>query len=269
MTATLFAVKVRFNPVSGQDNANTMMRRLNFLCIALAILMVAAVGTVAAATADSSTDKVIHAQGSGNIIGTPDRAQVTLSVQTENSDVKVAQEQNAAKMTKVIDALVAAGIPRDALKTTGYNIYAVYDDSAKGFLDPKVKSYQVTNTLTITLHDVSRTGEVIDLAVANGANQANSIQFMLSDAQATALRNEALKNAVTNARADAEAVAGAMGVNITGTGTVEIYQGYMPVVYSNYAQDAGGRMEKAATTTPIQSGDITVTAQVSVTYTYQ
>lgn len=244
-----------------------MMRRLNFLCIALAILMVAAIGTVAAA--DSSTDKVIHAQGSGNIIGTPDRAQVTLSVQTENSDVKVAQEQNAAKMTKVIDALVAAGIPRDALKTTGYNIYATYDDSAKGILDPKVKSYQVTNTLTITLHDVARTGEVIDLAVANGANQANSIQFMLSDAQATALRNEALKNAVTNARADAEAVASAMDVNITGTGTVEIYQGYMPVVYSNYAQDAGARMEKAATTTPIQSGDITVTAQVSVTYTYQ
>lgn len=246
-----------------------MMRRLNFLCIALAILMVAAVGTVAAATGDSSTDKVIHAQGSGNIIGTPDRAQVTLSVQTENSDVKVAQEQNAAKMTKVIDALVASGIPRDALKTTGYNIYTVYDDSSKGILDPKVKSYQVTNTLTITLHDVSKTGEVIDLAVANGANQANSIQFMLSDAQSLLLRNEALKKAVTNARADAEAVAGAMGVNITGTGNVEIYQGYMPVVYSNYAQDAGGRIEKAAASTPIQSGDITVSAQVSVTYTYQ
>jgi len=247
-----------------------MMRKLNFLCIALAILMVAAVGTVAAATGDSSTDKVIHAQGSGNIIGTPDRAQVTLSVQTENADVKVAQEENAAKMTKVIDALVASGIPRDALKTTGYNIYTVYDDSSKGILDPKVKSYRVTNTLTITLHDVSKTGEVIDLAVANGANQADSIQFMLSDAQALLLRNEALKKAVANARADAEAVAGAMGVNITGTGTVEIYQGYTPVVYSNYAQDAAGaRMEKAATTTPIQSGDITVNAQVSVTYTYQ
>lgn len=269
MTATGFALKASFNPVSGQDYANIMMRRLNFLCIALAILMVAVVGTVAAATGDSSADKVIHAQGSGNIIGTPDRAQVTLAVQTENADVKVAQEQNAAKMTKVIDALVAAGIPRDALKTTGYNIYATYDDSAKGFLDPKVKSYQVTNTLTITLHDVSRTGEVIDLAVANGANQANSIQFMLSDAQATALRNEALMKAVTNARADAEAVASAMGVSITGTGNVEIYQGYMPVVFSNYAQDASGRVEKAATTTPIQSGDITVNAQVSVTYTYQ
>ena len=113
-------------------------------------------------------------------------------------------------MTKVIDALVASGIPRDALKTTGYSIYTIYDDSSKGILDQKVKSYRVTNTLTITLHDVSKTGATIDLAVANGANQADSIQFMLSDAQSLALRNEVLKKAVANARADAEAVAGAM-----------------------------------------------------------
>jgi uncharacterized protein YggE len=244
-----------------------MMRKYTILCIALAIFLMAAVGTVAAATSDSSTDRVIHAAGSGNVIGTPDRAQVTLSVQTENTDVRVAQEENAAKMTKVIDALVAAGIPHDALKTTGYNIYTVYDDSSKGILDPKVKSYQVTNTLTITLHDVAKTGEIIDLAVANGANQANSIQFMLSDAQALALRNEALKKAVENARADAEAVAGAMGVSITGTGTVDIYQGYTPTIYSNYAEDSA-RGAKVAAATPIQTGDITVNAQVSVTYTY-
>jgi uncharacterized protein YggE len=247
-----------------------MIRRLSFIIAILAIFLMAAVGSVAAATTDSTTDKVIHASGSGNVIGTPDRAQVTVSVQTENPDVKVAQAENAAKMTRVIDALVASGIPRDALKTTGYNIYAMYDDGGSAILNSKVRTYRVTNSLTITLHDVSKTGDVIDIAVANGANQADSIQFMLSDAQSLALRSEALKKATANARADAESVAGAMGVNITGTGTVDISQGYMPVVYSNYAQyaqDVGG-MAKSAASTPIQSGDITVTAQVSVTYTY-
>lgn len=267
MTATGFAVKARFNPVSGKDYSNTMMRRPLLLGIIVAIFLMAAVGTVAAASTDSQTDKVIHAAGSGNVIGTPDRAQVTLSVQTENTDVKAAQEENAVKMNKVIDALMAAGIPRDALKTTGYNIYTVYDDSGSGILNPKVKSYQVTNTLTITLHDVNKAGEIIDIAVANGANQANSIQFMLSDAQALALRNEALQKAIANARADADAVAGAMGVSITGTGSVDIYQGYTPTVYSNYAEDSA-RGAKVAAATPIQSGDITVNAQVSVTYTY-
>ena len=244
-----------------------MIRRLNLICAILAIFLVASVGSVAAATTDSATDKVIHASGSGNVIGTPDRAQVTFSVQTENADVKLAQAENAARMTKVIDALVAAGTPRDALKTTGYNIYTVYDDYSAGILNPKVKAYQVTNTLTVTLHDVSRTGEVIDIAVANGVNRADSIQFMLSDAQSLALRSEALKKAVANARADADSVASALGVNITGMGTVDIYQGYTPTVFSNYQADSA-MGAKSAVATPIQSGDITVSAQVSVTYTY-
>ena len=80
---------------------------------------------------------------------------------------------------------------------------------------------------------MSRTGEIIDIAVANGVNQADSIQFMLSDAQAQALRSDALRKAVANARSDADTVAGALGVNITGMGTVDITQGYTPVVYSN------------------------------------
>jgi hypothetical protein len=244
-----------------------MIRKTILLCAIMAVFLMAAVGSVAAASTDSVTDKVIQASGSGNVIGTPDRAQVTLSVQTENADVKAAQADNAAQMTKVINALVAAGFPEDSLKTTGYTISKVYDESSPGILNPKVKTYQVTNTLTVTLHDVSKTGDVIDIAVANGANQADSIQFMLSDAQSLVLRNEALKKAVANARADAEAVAGAMGVNITGTGTVNIYQGYTPTVYSNYKMDSV-MATGSSVATPIQSGDITVTAQVSVTYTY-
>ena len=80
-------------------------------------------------TTATCDEHVIHATGSGNVIGTPDRAQVTFAVQTENPDVKVAQQANALQMTKVIDALVTAGLPKDALKTTGYTIYPVYEDT--------------------------------------------------------------------------------------------------------------------------------------------
>jgi uncharacterized protein YggE len=242
-----------------------MNRRLFLLCAILVIFLVAVVGSVSAQ--DSTTDKVIHASGSGNVIGTPDRAQVTFSVQTENPDVKVAQSDNAVQMAKVVNAITGAGISQDSLKTSGYTISPVYDDSTSGILNPAVKTYQVTNTLTVTLDDVNRTGEIIDIAVANGVNQADSIQFMLSDAQAQALRGEALKDAVANARADADTVAGALGVNITGTGTVDITQSYTPVVYASNQLGMEGAAKSAAPT-PIQPGDITVNAQVSVTYTY-
>jgi hypothetical protein len=225
------------------------------------VLLVAMVATGIVSAADTSTDHTITASGTGSVIGTPDRAQISLAVETENTDVKVAQAENAAIMTKVMDALIAAGIPRDALKTTGYNIYPVYDDLK--FPVQKIKAYHVANTLTITLHDVNRTGEVIDIGVANGINQANSIQFLLSDEQAQVLRTEALKEATDRAAADARTVAGALGVNITSVKTVDVGQGYTPVLFQNYAKSdmAGG-----ATPTPIQPGDITVTATVTVTY---
>jgi uncharacterized protein YggE len=244
-----------------------MIKKRSLFMIALVVMAMACVGIAAAAPLDiTSNDKVIQASGTGNVIGTPDRAQITFSVETENPDVKIAQQDNAARMATVIDALVAIGIPRDALKTTGYNIYPVYDDSTKSIMDQKVRSYRVTNTLTVTLHDVSKTGDVIDVAVASGINQASSIQFLLSDEQSQVLRTEALKKAVARARADAETVAGAMGTPIIGVQSADISGGYLPVLFENYQYQTGNAMMKSAAPTPIQPGDITVSAQVSITY---
>jgi uncharacterized protein YggE len=120
------------------------------------------------------------------------------------------------------------------------------------------------NSLQVTLKDVNQTGNVIDISVAAGINNVNSIQFMLSDEQAQALRTQALKKAVTSARADADSVTSALGVTITGVQSADISQGYTPIVYDNYL--AGASTAKSAAPTPIQPGDLTVTAQVSVTY---
>jgi uncharacterized protein YggE len=242
-----------------------MMRKIAILSAAVLLVAAAVIGCAAASPLDFGSDRVIHASGNGNVIGTPDRAQVSLAIETENPDVKIAQQDNAVRMTQVIDALVAAGIPKEALKTTGYTIYPVYTDS-KSPLDQKNRSYRVTNTLTVTLHDVGKTGDVIDIAVANGINQASSIQFMLSDEQAQVLRTEALKKAVARARADADTVASALGVQITNIRDVDISSGYSPVLYENYM---AGDMMKAAAPTPIQPGDVTVSATVSVNYLFR
>jgi hypothetical protein len=264
MTAILFAVKVILNPEYGEDHGITMTKTIRLLTMGLVIIMIALVGSAMAASDTAADEHVILATGTGNVIGTPDRAQVTFSVQTENIDVRQAQAENALRMARVQDALIAAGIPRDGLKTTGYSIYPVYEES-KGILSPKIKTYQVTNSLTVTLHNVSMTGEVIDTAVANGINQATSIQFMLSDEQAQVLRTEALKEAVSRARSDADTVAAAMGTPIIGVQKAEISGGYSPVYFQNYAMDMASVRSAAAT--PIESGDITVSATVTVTYT--
>ncbi|OPY38717.1 MAG: oxidative stress defense protein [Methanoregula sp. PtaU1.Bin051] len=243
-----------------------MKQRMFILSVVLLIAVATLAGTASAALLGGD-DREIHATGTGSVIGTPDRAQISLAIETQNTDVKTAQLENAARMTQVIDSLVAAGIPRDALKTTGYTIYPVYDYpeiyTDKSGSERKIQSYRVTNTLTVTLHDVNRVGDVIDVGVASGVNQASSIRFMLSDEQSQALRTEALKEAVARADADAKTVASALHVAVGSVKNVEIAQGFAPVLFENYA---GLDMKSAAGTTPIEPGDVTVTATVTITY---
>jgi hypothetical protein len=231
----------------------------------MVIFVMALIGCVSAA--DVSNDHTIQVSDSGTVTGTPDRVQISFAIQTENTDVKIAQSNNALAMNNVMDALAAAGVPHDQMKTTGYTITPVNQQDGNGILSGPATTYQVTNTLQVTLKDTNTTGQVIDTAVNAGANQVNSIQFMLSDEQAQVLRSQALTKAVANARDDANAVAAALNITITGTQSADISQGYMPVVYGNYDATAAASGKMAAVPTPIQSGDITVTAQVSVTYT--
>lgn len=230
---------------------------LRYIAVLL-LLSSLVIGTVSAA--DTENDNTITASETGSVIGTPDRAQISLAVETENPNVQIAQADNAARMTRVMDPLITAGIPENALKTTGYNIYPVYEDSK--LYGEKIKTYRVTNTITVTLHDISRTGEVIDIGVENGINQASSIQFLLSDERSQELRTEALKEATERAASDARTVAETLGVRITSVKSAEISGGYTPVRFQNYAvpDSAGGA------STPIEPGEITVTAAVTVTY---
>ncbi len=241
-----------------------MSRNIIAICAACLILCAAVCATVSAQASDCPSDRIISTSATGEMKVNPDRAQVSVSVQTENADVKVAQGENARVMDQVNQALIAAGIPKDDLKTTGYYIYPVYDDS-QGIFGQKVKYYRVTNTLQITLKDVGRTGEVIDIAVANGANQVDSIVFLLSEEKEQSIRAEVLTKAVNRARSDADAVAAAMGLTITGVKEVSVGSSYPPVLYDN-SRTAGAAEMKAAVPTPIEPGQLTVTAQVSVIY---
>jgi hypothetical protein len=241
------------------------MRRTVLLTLAMVILAMAFIGCVSAS--DVNNDHSIQVSGSGTVTGTPDRVQINLAVETENADVNIAQSDNALAMNNVIQALASAGVPQTQMKTTGYTITPVYQQDSNGIFTDAIKSYLVTNTLQVTLNNTNITGQIIDAAVKAGANQVNSIQFMLSDEQAQTLRSQALTQAIANARADADAVASALNVTITGTQSADISQGYTPVVYGNYDTSSAALGKMAITPTPIQSGDIKVTAQVSVIYT--
>jgi uncharacterized protein YggE len=219
---------------------------------------------LAASAADQSNDHVIITSGSGEVNAVPDRVDLVFSVQTEDTVVLTAQQQNARMMSDVTAALTAAGIDQKDVKTSGYTIYPVFDTSNSLFTKPK--TYQVTNTLTVTLHDVGRAGEIIDLVVGKGVNQVSTIQFYLSDEQEQAYRADALRKAVANARSDAGIAASASGVNITGIKEINVAGNNPPNLYRYLPAAIDGAAAKSSYVTPIQPGEMKVSATVTITY---
>ncbi len=240
--------------------------RNHILTPLLALLLVFSLIVLPVSAATTSNERVINTQGTGTITTTPDLVEISVAVMTEHTDVKDAQRENAVKMNAVMNALKNSGLTSDDIKTTGYSIYQVTKEEDRIFPGEKrAQVYRVTNTLMITLKDTTKAGDIIDIAIENGANNVNYISFTLSDEKQASLRAEALQEAVAQSRGDADVVAASLGLSVRDVKEVTIGGGYYPPtsrMYDSMMLAAG--MEKAAT--PIEAGEVTVTATVSVTY---
>ena len=241
-----------------------------------ALLLALFLCVIPAAAEDSVTDKVISVTGYGESIAEPDMATITLGIETENPNASKAQKENAEKMDKVIAALKAAGIADKDIKTSQYSMYS-YDVSKdnSGKYDAGTTVYHVTNTVSAVTYDVSKVGDVIDRAVAAGANRVNNLQFSLSDEKQKQERKAALISAVKAARADADAVADALGLTIKGPGLISVDRSYTPVSYASVnltAKEDAMMAPKAAAagrvSTSIEAGTLSTTATVSITFLY-
>ena len=240
----------------------------NVLAILL-LFAVFAIFAIPAAAEDSQTDKVILVSGYGVSTTPPDKVTISFGVETENPDAKIAQSENAALMEKVVAALKNAGIKDANIQTTGYNIYSyVIGEYNPGKWANGTTVYKVTNTVQVISYDVDQAGSYIDAAVSAGANNVNSLQFGLSDEKLIIERNAAIISAVKSARADADSVSSALGLKISGTGTINVGQNYTPVSYTNMDVISYVKAEASGARTTIESGEIKTTATVSIVYTY-
>jgi uncharacterized protein YggE len=237
-------------------------------CICGAVVVVTAL-TPTPTVGNTTAGQLIRTSAVGEIVSSPDRAEIQVGVETENADVQVAQSQNAERMTNVTNAMKALGIPDDHLTTTGYTVTPVYDTGPTpvplGINQRKPTTYRVSNTLLVRIDDVSQVGAVIDAAVAAGANQVNSIAFLFSEEKRATLRAQAITQAVSRTRTDAETVASALGVRLLDSREVQVDQGVMPIFYG---RSSGVAADTAVPSTPIEPGTLKVTANVQVAWAY-
>jgi uncharacterized protein YggE len=223
-----------------------------------AALLLAAGAAAQAATA--TPQRAITVTGEGEAAAVPDLAVVTLAVETEAKTAAEAASRNAAVADRVRQALQALAAARLRVSTSGYSLSPIYTQP-EGAVEPEVRGYRAYNEVRVEVRELDAVGRVIDAAVAAGGNRVAGVSFSLERREA-ALR-EALAAAGREARAQAEAVAAALGVRLGAVASAQAGHGGVPPPMPLRSLAA---MEMAATPTPIEPGEVTVRATLTVSF---
>src|SRR5690606_2829806 len=118
--------------------------------------------------------------GRAEVKSAPDMARFDVGVETHAVTVEEARRLNAESMERVRNSLLAAGVEPDALQTKGFHVYPEWrynpNDGSR-----TLTGYQVSHTLEVTVTDLDRLGEWLDVAMIEGANQISGPTFGLSN----------------------------------------------------------------------------------------
>jgi hypothetical protein len=202
--------------------------------------------------------RTITVSGDGEVSTEADLTVLTVAVTATASSADDARAQVAERSETMRQALRDAGVPDDAVTTAHFRVGPQYNYDGK---ERNVTGYQAVHAYTIEVAP-DRAGEVIDVAVGNGADEVQGVTFTLTDETRADLREEALRAAMDAARTDADTLADAANLSIAGVHSVSTSGGFTPVDtrVAYETADAGGA------STSFEPGPVTVTATVSVTY---
>ena len=194
----------------------------------------------------------ITAVGTRSVSVTPDLARVDVSVVTQAGTAQDATQQNASQAGALITALQNIVGSNGGIKTISYVLSPIYNNPPAG-QNPAIVGYMVTNTVEVTLTDLSQVGKTIDTAIQNGANRVQGVSFDLQDRNPVI--SQALKSAAASARAQADAIA--LGLNVH-TGAV---------LHASEGVNTSSPLLGAAPTTqgtPVETGLVRVQASVTI-----
>jgi uncharacterized protein YggE len=126
----------------------------------------------------------ITVSGTGRIGIAPDRATVSLGVESEAREASDALLQNNQQMHRLLDALHAAGVEAGAIQTQAIQLRPRYDQPSRAssaHTGPELAGYTAVNVVQITSRDLGDLGRILDAAVRAGGNRVEGIQLEVDD----------------------------------------------------------------------------------------
>jgi len=226
--------------------------------LALALLL----ACTAAHAQQAEAPRTIGVSGQGEVRAEPDRATVTLGVESRKPKLEDARAAVAKTVDAVLKLTRELKIDPKQVRSTRINVQPEYNWGANNANERTLIGYLVSRQVEVELHDLEKLGQLLERATDLGVNQMGDPRLDSSKRQD--LVREALAKAVVDARQNAEVIAKAAGARLGNARTInantEFSQPPVPLARA-MAMDA-----KAAGGAPYQSGEMTFNATVNVQY---
>ena len=221
-----------------------------------------------------STRSVVVSE-TGEVEAEPDLAVLQTAVEASGEDAGSVRDELSERADELREALLAYGIDEDDVTTRRFRIRERIDRrrmEADG-VEPDSREeaeeylyYEGTHAFTVEIRDVDAAGEVVDVAVDAGADDVGRVEFTLSEARRDELREQALEEAIENAGAEAEFVAGELDATIVEATTVDTGGGGVRSVRADAEMAAAPTPDDDAPPTELHPDEVSVRATVDIRY---
>lgn len=217
--------------------------------------------TAAFAQEGAPPPRTITVGATATIEREPEQATIMLAVESEAPTAREASQRNAALMERVLAAVRQTGVAGEAIRTVSYELRPEYSRPERD-AQPRILAYRAVNMVQVRADAVARVGAVIDAALGAGANRVAGLNFELRDPESARL--DALREAMTRARREAEVLAAAAGQQLGEPLTINVGGYFEP--RPQFAPQMAMRAEMQDMATPIEGGQLTISANVNVVY---
>jgi uncharacterized protein YggE len=198
----------------------------------------------------------VEADGQASVA--PDTLTVDVGINVTDATASAALADANNQATTLIGALKGSGVVPSDIQSTGFSINPNYSTSGA------ITGYQVSNTLLVTLHDLSNAGQVIDTAAASVGNDIRIDGLSFSVEHTGKVDGEARAAAVTLAHAHARSMAQAAGDSLGGI--CSISDSTLSPSADSLQASAGYAAAKSSAAVPLEAGTQQADAQVSIIY---
>lgn len=247
------------------------MRKMN-KPLAAAAAAAAVIGLTACTQATGAApapQAVVNTQNQNNILVqsqeevkvVPDKAEVSFAVSSQAADPKSVQDLNSTDVDKVLSFLKSTGIDEKSIQTSSFGLQPIYDWNN----GQKITGYEMRTGIVVSDIPMDQVGTLLSSSIEAGINTIDRISYLSSKYDES--YQEALKKAVETSKVKAEAMAAASGKSLGEVTNVQEISSYNENRYTTYnADSATASLEAGAKALAIEPGQISVTAQVTVTY---